>query len=67
MGKSLTILALVMKTLDDALTWTSSTDQRHEKLDYTAALMRCRATLVLVPSACKKLNDLFLRSYKGSC
>jgi len=48
MGKSLSILALITKTLDDASRWT------HEKSDTPAddtLERRSQATLVIVPSA----------------
>ena len=53
MGKSLSILALVIKTLDGANAWRQGEDSTLTELPHegTEALTPARATLVLVPSA----------------
>lgn len=54
MGKSLSILALIMKTLDGAHTWQCGDDTALADLrtDEGPELTPSRATLILVPSAC---------------
>jgi hypothetical protein len=54
MGKSLSILALVTKTLDAAQAWQQGSDDDLTGLgtERISEFTRSRATLVLVPSAC---------------
>lgn len=49
MGKSLSILALIMKTLDDGKEWVKQ--QEHSATSEEGILKRSRSTLVIVPSA----------------
>ncbi len=58
MGKSLSILALVIKTLDGASAWRHGEDSSLTDLSTEGdqALKPTRATLVLVPSACKLIS-----------
>ncbi|OTA02518.1 hypothetical protein A9Z42_0029100 [Trichoderma parareesei] len=53
MGKSLSILALVMRLLDDGRTWAQE-QENNPRVDGT--LKRSRSTLVIVPSALLVLN-----------
>ena len=48
MGKSLSILALIAKTLDDGKEWAQ---QHNDSAEGKAALKHSRSTLVVVPSA----------------
>lgn len=48
MGKSLSILALIMKTLDDARLWAQ---QQENSPTTEEEVQRSRSTLVIVPSA----------------
>ena len=50
MGKSLSILALVTKTIKDAEKWAAGANQESQE-EFRAASKSTRATLVLVPSA----------------
>lgn len=50
MGKSLSTLALITKTLDKADDWVMEKNDNPENQNRQKA---CRATLILVPSACK--------------
>lgn len=49
MGKSLSILALIMKTLDDGREWVKQ--QENSATAEEGILKRSRSTLVIVPSA----------------
>lgn len=49
MGKSLSILALIMKTLDDGKEWVKQ--QENSATAEEGILKRSRSTLVIVPSA----------------
>ena len=51
MGKSLSILALIAKTLDDGKEWAQ---QQNDSAEGKAALKHSRSTLVVVPSARKR-------------
>jgi hypothetical protein len=51
MGKSLSILALVTKTLDSAEVWQHGEGEDHG-VDDLPHLTRSRATLIFVPSGC---------------
>ena len=51
MGKSLSILALIAKTLDDGKEWAQ---QQNDSAKGKAALKHSRSTLVVVPSARKR-------------
>ncbi|KAH0491045.1 hypothetical protein TgHK011_002491 [Trichoderma gracile] len=53
MGKSLSILALVMRLLDDGRTWAQE-QENNPRVD--GAIKRSRSTLVIVPSALLVLN-----------
>jgi SNF2 family DNA or RNA helicase len=53
MGKSLSTLALITKTLDKAYDWVMEKKANPENRNRQKA---CRATLILVPSASKSLS-----------
>lgn len=55
MGKSLSILALIMKTLDDGKQWAKQ--QEHSTTD-EEEIQRSRSTLVIVPSARLLISSL---------
>jgi SNF2 family DNA or RNA helicase len=50
MGKSLSILALVMRTLDDGQKWA---DEKNEEYKDRKSVKFSRSTLVVVSAACK--------------
>lgn len=52
MGKTLSMLTLIMKTLDDGKEWAKQ-QENGAKVD--EAIKRSRSTLVIVPSARKSL------------
>jgi hypothetical protein len=60
MGKSLSILALIMKTLDDGRLWAQQ--QESSAID-ESEIRRSRSTLVIVPSA--RLSIFALESCTG--
>lgn len=53
MGKSLSILALIAKTLDDGNEWAQ---QHNDSAEDKEALKHSRSTLVVVPSARTRLS-----------
>jgi hypothetical protein len=55
MGKSLSILSLVARTLDSSAAWTG---EDHALADHPNPKRRMRATLIVVSSA-RKLNFIF--------
>lgn len=58
MGKSLSILALITKTLESSSDWVSPQRKDIPTDDY-AKQKHSRATLVIVPSASKVLNTSY--------
>lgn len=55
MGKSLSILALVTKTMEEAEKWAAGRNQENQE-EFGASCKSIRATLVLVPSASESRN-----------
>jgi SWI/SNF-related matrix-associated actin-dependent regulator of chromatin subfamily A3 len=55
MGKSLSALALITKTLDKAYDWATEKKTNPDSYDRHKA---CRATLVLVPSASRSTTEI---------
>lgn len=62
MGKSLSILALIMKTLDDGKSWAQ---QQESSATAEEEIQRSRSTLVIVPSA--RLLIFTLEIQYGPC
>ncbi len=62
MGKSLSILALIAKTLDDGNEWAQQQKDNAEDKD---ALKHSRSTLVVVPSA--RTRPSFFLSKRETC
>lgn len=56
MGKSLSILALVMKTLDNGVEWATEKNAEHKG---RRAVQYSRSTLVVVSAACKFRIELW--------
>jgi hypothetical protein len=70
MGKSLSILALIVKTLDDGKGWVQ---QQDNSISVAEPIKRSRATLVIVPSArllfsfWNQIRDIWLTQLNSPC
>jgi hypothetical protein len=61
MGKSLSILALIAKTIDEAREWAHTSNSGEQENDLGGrAVRRSRATLIVVSSACESYRSIGL-------